>query len=124
MEAQRSITESRNQLTPDLKPIEMKSQMTETKSMGTETTRNFLLLDPTGNTPTIVTSSVTPPAISPINPNSLPLPGTSTSGSSSPVGTPNVNNTPTHPLLTTRRDSTTQVKLNILFKILYAVDMF
>lgn len=66
-------------------------------------------LDTSVNPPTIVMSSVTPPAISPTIGSSLPLPGTSTSGSSSPVGSPNVNNTPTHPLLSTRRDSTTQV---------------
>ncbi|XP_011882634.1 PREDICTED: uncharacterized protein LOC105570208 isoform X2 [Vollenhovia emeryi] len=65
-------------------------------------------LDVSVNPPTIVMSSVTPPAISPTAGSSLPLPGTSTSGSSSPVGSPNVNNTPTHPLLSTRRDSTTQ----------------
>ncbi|XP_012054412.1 PREDICTED: uncharacterized protein LOC105617466 [Atta cephalotes] len=65
-------------------------------------------LDASMNPPTIVMSSVTPPAISPTAGSSLPLPGTSTSGSSSPVGSPNVNNTPTHPLLSTRRDSTTQ----------------
>ncbi|XP_018045930.1 PREDICTED: uncharacterized protein LOC108685585 [Atta colombica] len=65
-------------------------------------------LDASVNPPTIVMSSVTPPAISPTAGSSLPLPGTSTSGSSSPVGSPNVNNTPTHPLLSTRRDSTTQ----------------
>ncbi|KYN42942.1 hypothetical protein ALC56_02746 [Trachymyrmex septentrionalis] len=65
-------------------------------------------LDTSVNPPTIVMSSVTPPAISPTAGSSLPLPGTSTSGSSSPVGSPNVNNTPTHPLLSTRRDSTTQ----------------
>ncbi|XP_072753921.1 uncharacterized protein Rsh isoform X4 [Anoplolepis gracilipes] len=65
-------------------------------------------LDTSINPPTIVMSSVTPPAISPTAGSSLPLPGTSTSGSSSPVGSPNVNNTPTHPLLSTRRDSTTQ----------------
>ncbi|KAF7996771.1 hypothetical protein HCN44_002417 [Aphidius gifuensis] len=103
LEAQRNtneMRESKNQLTPDLK--------IETKSMATETTKNYLSLESSGNTPTIITSSVTPPAVSPITSNNLPLPGTSTSGSSSPVGTPNVNNTPTHPLLTTRRDSTTQ----------------
>ncbi|XP_011692326.1 PREDICTED: uncharacterized protein LOC105452685 [Wasmannia auropunctata] len=65
-------------------------------------------LDASVSPPTIVMSSVTPPAISPTAGSSLPLPGTSTSGSSSPVGSPNVNNTPTHPLLSTRRDSTTQ----------------
>ncbi|CAD1475820.1 unnamed protein product, partial [Heterotrigona itama] len=58
--------------------------------------------------PTIVMSSVTPPSVSPTVGSNLPLPGTSTSGSSSPVGSPNVC-TPTHPMLTTRRDSTTQV---------------
>lgn len=66
-------------------------------------------LDASVNPPTIVMSSVTPPAISPTAGSSLPLPGTSTSGSSSPVGSPNVNNAPMHPLLSTRRDSTTQV---------------
>ncbi|KAL6267177.1 hypothetical protein P5V15_000256 [Pogonomyrmex californicus] len=67
------------------------------------------ILDTSVNPPTIVMSSVTPPAISPTAGSNLPLPGTSTSGSSSPVGSPNVNSTPTHPLLSTRRDSTTQV---------------
>ncbi|KAG7197084.1 hypothetical protein KM043_015669 [Ampulex compressa] len=67
-----------------------------------------LTLEAAINPPTIVMSSVTPPAISPTVGSNLPLPGTSTSGSSSPVGSPNVNNTPTHPMLTTRRDSTTQ----------------
>lgn len=72
-------------------------------------------LDGSMNPPTIVMSSVTPPAISPTAGSSLPLPGTSTSGSSSPVGSPNVNNTPTHPLLSTRRDSTTQVNFAFFF---------
>jgi len=77
-------------------------------------------LDASVNPPTIVMSSVTPPAISPTTGSSLPLPGTSvasTSGSSSPVGSPNVNNTPTHPLLSTRRDSTTQVA--VIDKVLF-----
>lgn len=119
MEAQRStneMRESRNQLTP-----EMKTSIVETKSMATETTKNYLSLESSGNTPTIITSSITPPAVSPITSNNLPLPGTSTSGSSSPVGTPNVNNTPTHPLLTTRRDSTTQVNLFFSLEIKLSV---
>ncbi|XP_050477240.1 uncharacterized protein LOC126867115 isoform X4 [Bombus huntii] len=66
-----------------------------------------LTLDSSITPPTIVMSSVTPPSVSPTVGSNLPLPGTSTSGSSSPVGSPNVN-TPTHPLLSTRRDSTTQ----------------
>ncbi|XP_043283597.1 uncharacterized protein rsh isoform X3 [Venturia canescens] len=80
------------------------------KSTSGEATK-FLTLEPSIhsiNPPTIVMSSVTPPTVSPIAGNSLPLPGTSTSGSSSPVGTPNISNTPTHPLIATRRDSTTQ----------------
>ncbi|XP_063993612.1 uncharacterized protein Rsh isoform X2 [Diachasmimorpha longicaudata] len=103
LEAQRSLekAEQKNHLTPESRPAqEMKSSSTET--------RNFLTLEPTVNTPTIVMSSVTPPAISPVAANSLPLPGTSTSGSSSPVGSPNLNHTAPHPLSATRRDSTTQ----------------
>ncbi|KMQ98689.1 rap1 gtpase-activating protein [Lasius niger] len=87
------------------------STMVSTLSVDTKTaTENKfgMNLDASMNPPTIVMSSVTPPAISPTAGSSLPLPGTSTSGSSSPVGSPNVNNTPTHPLLSTRRDSTTQ----------------
>lgn len=80
--------------------VETRSVMTECKTW---------TLEPNINPPTIVMSSVTPPAISPVAGSSLPLPGTSTSGSSSPVGSPNVSTTPTHPLLITRRDSTTQV---------------
>nr|XP_012143628.1 PREDICTED: nuclear pore complex protein DDB_G0274915-like [Megachile rotundata] len=72
----------------------------------TSETKN-LTLETSITPPTIVMSSVTPPSVSPTAASNLPLPGTSTSGSSSPVGSPNVN-TPTHPLLTTRRDSTTQ----------------
>ncbi|XP_054013648.1 uncharacterized protein LOC128895244 isoform X1 [Hylaeus anthracinus] len=66
-----------------------------------------LTLEASITPPTIIMSSVTPPTVSPTIGSSLPLPGTSPSGSSSPVGSPNVN-TPTHPLLSTRRDSTTQ----------------
>ncbi|XP_046833660.1 uncharacterized protein LOC124430726 isoform X2 [Vespa crabro] len=65
-----------------------------------------LTLEPSVNTPAIIMSSVTPPTVSPVTGNSLPLPGTSTTGSSSPVGSPSVNTA--HPLLATRRDSTTQ----------------
>ncbi|XP_047363012.1 uncharacterized protein LOC124954315 isoform X5 [Vespa velutina] len=65
-----------------------------------------LTLEPSVNTPAIIMSSVTPPTVSPVTGNSLPLPGTSTTGSSSPVGSPSVN--AAHPLLATRRDSTTQ----------------
>ncbi|XP_033221111.1 uncharacterized protein LOC117175513 [Belonocnema kinseyi] len=79
--------------------VEMRSVTTECKTW---------TLEPNINTPTIVMSSVTPPAISPVTGSSLPLPGISTSGSSSPIGSPNVSTTPTHPLLITRRDSTTQ----------------
>ncbi|XP_046430449.1 uncharacterized protein rsh isoform X1 [Neodiprion pinetum] len=80
--------------------VEMKTTATDSgKSMN---------LDPTMNPPTIITSAVTPPLVSPMAGSSLPLPGMSASGGSSPVGTPNLNSTPTHPLLTTRRDSTTQ----------------
>ncbi|XP_076247630.1 rap GTPase activating protein radish [Calliopsis andreniformis] len=64
-------------------------------------------LDASVAPPTIVMSSVTPPTISPTTGSSLPIPGTSTSGSSSPVGSPSVT-APSHPMLTTRRDSTTQ----------------
>ncbi|XP_076752653.1 rap GTPase activating protein radish isoform X1 [Xylocopa sonorina] len=80
-----------------------------TLTVGTKTAfeGKNLTLDATITPPTIVMSSVTPPSVSPTTGSSLPLPGTSTSGSSSPVGSPNVN-TPTHPLLATRRDSTTQ----------------
>ncbi|XP_020294253.1 uncharacterized protein LOC109859929 isoform X2 [Pseudomyrmex gracilis] len=80
-----------------------------TLSVDTKTeNKSGINLDTGVSPPTIVMSSVTPPAISPTTGSSLPLPNTSTSGSSSPVGSPNVNNTPTHPLLSTRRDSTTQ----------------
>ncbi|XP_043678982.1 uncharacterized protein LOC122634271 isoform X1 [Vespula pensylvanica] len=65
-----------------------------------------LTLEPSVNTPAIIMSSVTPPTVSPVTGSSLPLPGTSTTGSSSPVGSPSVN--AAHPLLATRRDSTTQ----------------
>lgn len=85
------------------------SPVMSTLSVDTKTGFEKSTLDTSVNPPTIVMSSVTPPAISPTAGSSLPLPGTSTSGSSSPVGSPNVNNTPTHPLLSTRRDSTTQV---------------
>ncbi|XP_077280205.1 LOW QUALITY PROTEIN: rap GTPase activating protein radish [Temnothorax americanus] len=78
------------------------STRTTTVSIDTSPVISSLDVSP----PTIVMSSVTPPAISPTAGSSLPLPGTSTSGSSSPVGSPNVNNTPTHPYA--RRDSTTQ----------------
>ncbi|KZC11338.1 hypothetical protein WN55_02573, partial [Dufourea novaeangliae] len=66
-----------------------------------------LSLDASITPPTIVMSSVTPPSVSPTTGRSLPLPAPSTSGSSSPLGSPNVH-TPTHPLISTRRDSTTQ----------------
>ncbi|KAF7387168.1 hypothetical protein HZH68_012845 [Vespula germanica] len=65
-----------------------------------------LTLEPSVNTPAIIMSSVTPPTVSPVTGSSLPLPGASTTGSSSPVGSPSVN--AAHPLLATRRDSTTQ----------------
>ena len=80
--------------------VEMRSVTTECKTLTFESNIN---------PPTIVMSSVTPPSISPVAGNSLPVLGVSTSGSSSPVGSPNVSTTPTHPLLSTRRDSTTQV---------------
>ncbi|XP_011499321.1 PREDICTED: LOW QUALITY PROTEIN: uncharacterized protein LOC105363353 [Ceratosolen solmsi marchali] len=67
-----------------------------------------LTLEPNIQPPMIVMSSVTPPPVSPIAVNSLPLPGTSLSGGSSPIGAPNIGGTPLHPLITTRRDSTTQ----------------
>lgn len=89
---------------------EAKLPMTETKLSITETNnKHYLTLEPSLNTPTIIMSSTTPPAVSPVTTNNLPLPGASTSGSSSPVGSPGINNASSHPLLTTRRDSTTQV---------------
>ncbi|XP_014613053.1 PREDICTED: uncharacterized protein LOC106791710 isoform X1 [Polistes canadensis] len=66
----------------------------------------ILSLEPSVNTPAIIMSSVTPPSVSPVAGSSLPLPGTSTTGSSSPVGSPGVS--AAHPLVATRRDSTTQ----------------
>ncbi|KAK0158596.1 hypothetical protein PV328_009575 [Microctonus aethiopoides] len=88
---------------------EAKLPMTESKSSITETNnKHYLTLEPSLNTPTIIMSSTTPPAVSPVTTNNLPLPGISTSGSSSPVGSPGINNASSHPLLTTRRDSTTQ----------------
>ncbi|KAL0114068.1 hypothetical protein PUN28_011408 [Cardiocondyla obscurior] len=84
------------------------SPVMSTLSVDTKAAVDKSNLDASVSPPTIVMSSVTPPAISPTAGSSLPLPGTSTSGSSSPVGSPNVNNTPTHPLLSIRRDSTTQ----------------
>ncbi|XP_076685202.1 rap GTPase activating protein radish isoform X2 [Andrena cerasifolii] len=78
-----------------------------TVDMKTATDSKNLTLDASITPPTIIMSSVTPPTVSPTAASSLPLPGSSTSGSSSPVGSPSVN-TAMHPLLTTRRDSTTQ----------------
>ncbi|XP_076180512.1 rap GTPase activating protein radish isoform X2 [Ptiloglossa arizonensis] len=99
--------------TPVVTTVDSKTSttMTTTSTVTVETkavleTKNLTLEAPI-TPPTIIMSSVTPPSVSPTIGSSLPLPGTSTSGSSSPVGSPNVN-TPTHPLLTTRRDSTTQ----------------
>lgn len=118
MEAQRLQAE-RNEKSNST--LEVKTPTTtlnvEMKSTGTECGKP-MSLDPTMAPPTIVMSSVTPPVVSPMTGSSLPLPGMSASGGSSPVGTPNLNNTPTHPLLTTRRDSTTQVichKVSILY---------
>ncbi|XP_051164393.1 uncharacterized protein LOC127283500 isoform X3 [Leptopilina boulardi] len=100
LETQRSAEKTNNlEAKTPTTTIEMKSVSCESKT---------LTLEPNINPPTIVMSSVTPPSISPIAGSSLPLPGNSNSGSSSPVGSPNVSTTPTHPLLSTRRDSTTQ----------------
>ena len=106
LEAQRSSDRSDRSSSLEAKTTST-TLTVETRSVTTEC--KTLTLEPNINPPTIVMSSVTPPAISPVAGSSLPLPGTSTSGSSSPVGSPNVSTTPTHPLLTTRRDSTTQV---------------
>ncbi|XP_058792517.1 uncharacterized protein LOC131664988 isoform X2 [Phymastichus coffea] len=87
-----------------------RSAMVSTAVSTTCTSRDtkHLTLEPTVHPP-IVVSSVTPPSVSPVaTVNNLPLPGTSPSGGSSPVGSPNISGTPSHPLLTTRRDSTTQ----------------
>ncbi|XP_025163068.1 uncharacterized protein LOC105182753 isoform X5 [Harpegnathos saltator] len=103
-----TMTESRTSMVTVNTSVAMPTLSTlsvDTKAMADSKYAN---LDASVNPPTIVMSSVTPPAISPTVGSNLPLPGTSTSGSSSPVGSPNVNNTPTHPLLSTRRDSTTQ----------------
>ncbi|XP_012275503.1 uncharacterized protein LOC105697084 [Orussus abietinus] len=89
-------------------PADLKAPVPTTEPKITGADSKSLYLDASITPPTIVMSSVTPPTVSPVAGSSLPLPGTSTSGSSSPVGSPNVNNTPTHPLLATRRDSTTQ----------------
>ncbi|XP_026668884.1 uncharacterized protein LOC108624396 isoform X2 [Ceratina calcarata] len=81
---------------------------TLTVDMKITSEKKNLNLDASISPPTIVMSSVTPPSVSPTAiANNLPLPGTSTSGSSSPVGSPNVT-TPSHPMVATRRDSTTQ----------------
>ncbi|XP_076630473.1 rap GTPase activating protein radish isoform X3 [Colletes latitarsis] len=105
--------------TPVISAIDSKSSSTMTTSASTRTATMLtvdtkvvldnknLTLDSSITPPTIIMSSTTPPTISPTIGSSLPLPGTSTSGSSSPVGSPNVH-TPTHPLVATRRDSTTQ----------------
>ncbi|XP_031776631.1 uncharacterized protein LOC100122885 isoform X2 [Nasonia vitripennis] len=85
------------------------TMVTTSTTMATSTgDMKHLTLEPNIQPPTIVMSSVTPPSVSPVAVNSLPLPGTSPSGSSSPVGSPNISGTPSHPLLSTRRDSTTQ----------------
>ena len=75
--------------------------------------KHYLTLEPNVQPPTIITSSLTPPSVSPLALKNLPLPGTSPSAGSSPVGTPNTSVSPSHPSLTTRRDSTTQVILII-----------
>ncbi|XP_076659669.1 rap GTPase activating protein radish [Halictus rubicundus] len=109
----KTVTPTTTTTTTTTSMIEGKSSVTrtvETKMMtttSTSTTLTHLNLDASIIPPAIVMSSVTPPSISPTVGRSLPLPGTSASGGSSPVGSPNVN-TPTHPLISTRRDSTTQ----------------
>ncbi|XP_076398161.1 rap GTPase activating protein radish isoform X1 [Megachile rotundata] len=100
-----TTTDSKTSTTTTTTTVTTSTTLTvDTKT--TSETKN-LTLETSITPPTIVMSSVTPPSVSPTAASNLPLPGTSTSGSSSPVGSPNVN-TPTHPLLTTRRDSTTQ----------------
>lgn len=105
LETQKSGEKSNNLEAKTPTTIEMKSVSCESKT---------LTLEPNINPPTIIMSSVTPPSISPVAGSSLPLPLNSNSGSSSPLGSPNVS-TPTHPLLSTRRDSTTQVIFLLLF---------
>ncbi|XP_034941972.1 uncharacterized protein rsh [Chelonus insularis] len=114
LEAQKSIsekTDSRMYLAVETKTtgVDAKCTVVDMKTSSTETNKSYSL-EPNAYTPTIVMSSTTPPAISPVTSNNLPLPGTSTSGSSSPVGSPNINNAPSHPSLamSNRRDSTTQ----------------
>ncbi|XP_044580473.1 uncharacterized protein LOC123262373 isoform X1 [Cotesia glomerata] len=108
LEAQRSLSErqeSKNFLTPETKSFGTDPKPPSMENIKAE--KNYLTLEPGMNTPTIIMSSTTPPSISPTL-NNLPLPGASMSGGLSPVGSPSVHNTPSHPLLTTRRDSTTQ----------------
>ncbi|CAG5097915.1 Similar to RAP1GAP: Rap1 GTPase-activating protein 1 (Homo sapiens), partial [Cotesia congregata] len=108
LEAQRSSSErqeSKNFLTPETKSFGTDPKPPSMENIKAE--KNYLTLEPGVNTPTIIMSSTTPPSISPTL-NNLPLPGASMSGGLSPVGSPSVHNTPNHPLLTTRRDSTTQ----------------
>lgn len=97
--------ESKNFLTPETKSFGTDPKPPSMENIKAE--KNYLTLEPGVNTPTIIMSSTTPPSISPTL-NNLPLPGASMSGGLSPVGSPSVHNTPSHPLLTTRRDSTTQ----------------
>ncbi|XP_023315246.1 uncharacterized protein LOC106654195 isoform X4 [Trichogramma pretiosum] len=73
--------------------------------------KHHLSLEPQVQPPQIVTSSVTPPSsVSPVvGLKSLPLPGTTPSQGSSPLASPNIAGTPSHPaLMAGRRDSTTQ----------------
>ncbi|XP_031831114.1 rap GTPase activating protein radish isoform X2 [Nomia melanderi] len=110
-----TTTSTINGKTPVTSSVELKTSTMSTSTMATMTSMSttlapdskYLSLESSITPPTIVMSSVTPPSISPTAGRVLPLPGTSTSGGSSPVSSPNVN-TPTHPLASTRRDSTTQ----------------
>ncbi|XP_023248561.1 uncharacterized protein LOC106638170 [Copidosoma floridanum] len=106
--AVREQLEARNQQNERSSSADARTTSTST---GTESTTKYLTLEPHVQAPTIITSSVTPPAVSPTTKNNslqpLALPGT-TSGSSSPLGSPNIGGTPTHPLVSSRRDSTTQ----------------
>ncbi|XP_015587911.2 uncharacterized protein LOC107264305 isoform X3 [Cephus cinctus] len=107
LEAQRSQAEKNERSGSG---VEARTQTT-TLTVDTKSTLSDsknLTLDAAINPPTIVMSSVTPPIVSPMTGSSLPLPGASTSGSSSPVGSPNISSTPAYPLLGSRRDSTTQ----------------
>ncbi|XP_033320930.1 rap GTPase activating protein radish isoform X2 [Megalopta genalis] len=102
-----SMIDGKTAVTTTVESKSTGTMMVTTATSTTLTTLTHLNLDASITPPAIVMSSVTPPSISPTVGRSLPLPGASTSGGSSPVGSPSVN-TPTHPLLGTRRDSATQ----------------